>query len=120
MNKGIKLLLSSIAISGGLVLIAMGGIMYIDSCDEVYYETYTLNSQYIGDCNGYEDCLIMEVSPAHFDDDLTLKIANESITLYYGEEHELYDAESGDVIVVRWLENSYLDSRRIDGIEVIG
>lgn len=121
-NKNKKLILYIISICVAAACIFAGGVLYVSAQDEVSYETYVINTQYIGDCNGYHNCLIMEVSPVFFYNDngsYSMIAGNYTMTLYYAEEHELYPAEAGDLINVRWLQNDIMNTRRIDGIDVL-
>ncbi|MDK2948521.1 MAG: hypothetical protein PWQ63_1681 [Methanolobus sp.] len=121
-NNSKKLILFVVSICVAVACIVAGGVLWIESQDQVSYETYMLNTQYIGDCNGYHDCLIMEVSPIFFSNEngsYSMYAVNDTMTLYYAEEHELYPAEAGDLINVRWLQNDIMNARRIDGIDVL-
>lgn len=68
-----------------------------------YYETYqayNLEKQYLGNIAGYENCLIMEVTPVslyHMD-------TKQTEILYFANEHGVWNDGITDVIVnVKWV-----------------
>lgn len=121
-NKKVKIkkVVCIITLILGIVLaVASVPLYYIDNPD-VTYETYKLESQYIGDIEGYQDCLIMEVQPVILNKSTFQWInSGQKHLLYFAEEDKLLNTPAGSIISAQWEENRITGQKHIAKIDTV-